>query len=131
MDNQKRKIYSHKMMKILVLCFLMTVRSFSADLKTENEWSDLIAEKLKGDREFAVKSGRVDILTDEHAIEVEWASKWKQSIGQSLWYSFQTNRKAKVILLLKKESDENYARMLRSVILHNELKIEVETYRAY
>ena len=39
------------------------------------------------------KNGRVDIVTDEYAIEVEWANNWKHSIGQALWYSIQTNKK--------------------------------------
>ena len=30
------------------------------------------------------KNGRVDIVTDEYAIEVEWANNWKHSIGQAL-----------------------------------------------
>lgn len=44
---------------------------------------------------------RVDILTIEHAIEVDWSSKQAEAIGQSLWYASQTNRKPGIILLVK------------------------------
>ena len=37
---------------------------------------------------------RCDILTDTHAIEVDFADKWAEAIGQSLKYATQTGKKA-------------------------------------
>ena len=36
---------------------------------------------------------RCDILTDTHAIEVDFANKWAQAIGQSLNHAMQTGKK--------------------------------------
>ena len=49
---------------------------------------------------------RVDILTDEYAVEVDWSSKWAEAIGQSLYYAEVTNRKAGIILLVKDKTKE-------------------------
>jgi len=58
----------------------------------------------------------VDLLTKEYAIEIERAAKWKDSIGQSLWYGLQTNKKSGIILLLKSESEFKYAQKLNSAL---------------
>jgi hypothetical protein len=43
--------------------------------------------------------GRVDCLNPNFAIEVEWAHKWAESVGQSLYYAAATDRKPGIILL--------------------------------
>lgn len=86
-----------------------------------------LGKELNGETEVKVDGGRIDILTDDYAIEVERAHNWKNGIGQSLWYAYQKNRKAKIILLVEGESqDEIYFQMLNSVIEYNQLPIEVE-----
>ena len=45
---------------------------------------------------------RVDCLTDEFAIEFDFANKWAESIGQALHYQLMTGKKAKVVLILEK-----------------------------
>lgn len=44
---------------------------------------------------------RVDILTPELAVEVDWAPKHAEAIGQSVWYAINTDRQAGVCLLVK------------------------------
>ena len=46
--------------------------------------------------------GRVDCLIPEYAIEVEWAKKWAEAVGQSLYYADATARKPEIILLCEK-----------------------------
>lgn len=49
---------------------------------------------------------RVDLLTATHAIEVEWAYKWKEAVGQSLYYSILYDKKPGIILLRKRGDDD-------------------------
>ena len=54
---------------------------------------------------------RVDILTLDWAIEVDWAPKWAEGIGQALWYATVTGKKPGVCLLckdMKKDKDHIY-----------------------
>lgn len=44
---------------------------------------------------------RVDVLTKLFACEVDWAPKWAEAIGQSLWYANVVGRDPIVILLVK------------------------------
>lgn len=58
---------------------------------------------------------RVDCLTEEYAIEFDYAKKWAESIGQSLYYAKQTGRKPAVAIILKKESDKKYVDRIKDV----------------
>lgn len=42
---------------------------------------------------------RCDIITAFYAIEVEWANKWAEAIGQSLHYASRSNKQPAIILI--------------------------------
>lgn len=94
----------------------------------ETKWSAWIALQRQGAAaEFVTPDGsRVDVLTAEHAFEVEWVEKWSQAIGQSVFYGLATNRKPGVILLMRgKASDQRY--YLRCLAVCARLGIKLET----
>lgn len=67
---------------------------------------------------------RVDCLTEKNAVEFDFGKKWAEAIGQSLYYSFQTGKKAGVVLILEKPQDRKYLLRLNSVIDHYKLPID-------
>ncbi|MDQ3017417.1 MAG: hypothetical protein M3R25_11950 [Bacteroidota bacterium] len=75
-----------------------------------------IALALGGEAEVTVANGRVDVVTDSHAIEVERASNWKHAIGQSLWYGLQTNKQPGIILLMESPEDRVNGIRLQSAL---------------
>lgn len=58
---------------------------------------------------------RVDLLTSKWAIEVDWAKKWSEAIGQSVWYALNTNKDPGVILLSDIIKDKSYIYRCRTV----------------
>jgi len=44
---------------------------------------------------------RVDCLTEEYAVEFDFARKWAERIGQALHYQLMTGKKAKIVLILE------------------------------
>ena len=73
----------------------------------ENDYSDVLADRLNGQREVRLWDDvRVDILTDKYAIEVDWAAKWPEAIGQSLYYAILTKKEPMIILLIKDDKTE-------------------------
>ncbi len=75
----------------------------------EHWYQDVWCKGKGGQIEFKLNDGRrVDCLTAEHAIEVEFARKWPEAIGQSLDYSMLTGRKAGIVLILQRDSDHTY-----------------------
>jgi hypothetical protein len=66
----------------------------------ESDWSEALAAVLHGRTEVVTDYGRVDVLTDRFAIEVERMAKWHESIGQASHYSETTKKKPVVALIL-------------------------------
>ena len=114
----------------LVLCFLVFPFLLSAQLSdfSEKEISDYIQSLIGGQREVSVAGGRVDLIQNDIAFEIEWANNWKESIGQSLFYSLQTNKKAGIILILKNKEDYKYFIQLNSTINHGNLSEQIEVF---
>lgn len=70
---------------------------------------------------------RVDCLTDIHAVEHDFAPKWAEAIGQSLYYSAVTGKRAGVVLIMEQSSDQRYLERLRLAIEQNQLPVDVWT----
>lgn len=66
---------------------------------------------------------RVDCLTDTHAIEVDFAPKWAEGIGQALYYAEKIYRRPGVLLIMENETDARYLERLNAVA--DEYLIEV------
>ena len=68
---------------------------------------------------------RAEIVTETHAIEVEWASNWHGSIGQALWYAKMKKKRAGVVLIYRKPEDLRFELRLRALIRDHDLPIDV------
>lgn len=58
---------------------------------------------------------RVDCLAKDYAIEFDFAKKWAESIGQSLYYSKMTDKSPAVALILTAPSDMKYVKRIEKV----------------
>lgn len=68
---------------------------------------------------------RVDCLTGEYAIEVDFSSKWAEAVGQSLYYAEMTGKRPGVLLILEDEGDSRH--LERLVFLAKRFGIRVWT----
>ena len=92
----------------------------------ERYYQDKFALEINGETEVVTGDGtRCDILTETHAIEVDFARKWGEAIGQSLNYSFQLNRRAGILLILESPSDRRHLIRVNSIIQNFNLPIDV------
>lgn len=92
----------------------------------EHWYQEVWCKGMGGKVEYKLKDARrVDCLTSTHAIEVEFARKWAESIGQSLDYSMLTGKKAGIVLVLQRESERLYWQRLKHVISHYALPITI------
>lgn len=108
------------MKKILTILFILGILGFypwfSACTKAnaahahperyyQNEW----CSKWGGRAEYLLADKtRVDCLTKTYAVEFDFAPKWAEAVGQSLYYSKMTGKQAAIVLILEKESDFKY-----------------------
>lgn len=116
----------------LTTCFVSILVATSIFALPERHYQDIFAAQVGGRTEVAAGDGtRCDILTDSYAIEVDFARKWGEAIGQSLNYGFQFNRGAGIVLILEKPSDQKHLIRVNSIIQHYGLPIKVWEVRAY
>lgn len=68
---------------------------------------------------------RVDCVTGEYAVEVDFAPKWAEAIGQALYYAMRTGRKPGILLIMESERDARF--LERLIAVTDSLGIEVWT----
>lgn len=122
---KQKAIFAELLLIILALglmFFSVSEIDINPDKKVES--SGLVLEKdfvdnyCSGYVEYTLPDKtRVDCLTDEYAIEFDFAKKWAESIGQSLYYAKQTGKKPAVAIILKKQSDKKYVQRIKDIDL--------------
>ena len=115
---------------IIVLCFLGLLATGGTAIADESFYRDTwcsshngVAEVINDDRT------RVDCVTSEYAIEVDYANKWYEAVGQSLHYGLKTGKKPGILLIMKTEKDIKYYNRLMKAIQHYSLPITVWTIK--
>lgn len=103
------------MIIILIILIIFVPNVFAQNYK-EKDYQVLWCEQQGGITEYVLDDKtRVDCLLPEYAVEFDFAKKWAESIGQSLYYAIKTNRKPGVVLILKSDKDNIYLLRLQTV----------------
>lgn len=101
---------------LLVPALLALGGCFGSAPLHEKDYLQFWCDKYRGEREHRLDDGtRVDCLTDVYAVEVEFAPKWAEAIGQALYYGRMSGRKPGVVLIVRERGDERFVRRLRTV----------------
>lgn len=95
-------------------------------LHPERWYQDKWCAAAGGKAEVRLPDGcKADCITDTHAIEFDFAQKWHEAIGQSLFYALQTGKRAGIVLILENPLKERkYWIMLNTVIEHYDLPVD-------
>lgn len=97
----------------------------------ETEWGERIAVALtengipSRDEVRLFDGTRVDIITPHHAVEIDWAPKWAEAIGQALYYSCRSKKKPVALLLMERSADEAFVIRCRAVCTSNKPQITI------
>jgi hypothetical protein len=93
---------------------LLTLLVGQVCAETEREACRRLAPQYDAKQEVILKDGsRVDLLNADYAIEVDWAKKWAEGIGQSLLYAKLTGKQPAVILLMTSPKDRRFEKRCR------------------
>ncbi len=110
-----------------IAVFLITFCvSGMANAMNEHWYQKVWCEGSKGRMEVTLPEGpRVDCITKTHAIEMDFARKWPEAIGQSLHYAQLTGLEAGIVLILKSQKDTPHLNAARKVIAAYDLPIKL------
>jgi len=125
--NYLKVAWAYVAVKVLIAAAVITLVIFystsdnegvfgAARYGTERYWQDVIHAELSQrdgweclETEHRLDDGtRVDLLFPRQACEIDWADKWAEGVGQSIYYGLKTRRGPLVILLAKKDGWEKY-----------------------
>ena len=94
------------MIRNAIILFTLLLFSLPAQAKrmyNEAYYQELWCTEQKGQMEYVLPDyTRVDCLTEDHAIEFDFANKWAESIGQALHYGMMTGKKPGIVLIIEK-----------------------------
>ena len=109
---------------VSIFCLLLLAGCFGSKPLHESDYQHFWCGKHHGELEHRLEDGtRVDCLTSEYAIEVEYAHKWAEAIGQSLFYAQMTSKKPGIVLIMREHGDDKFLKRLRKVAGEQGIKI--------
>lgn len=109
---------------VTAICLLLAGTG-AAQALTESHYTEQWCESMGGQSEVTMPDGtRADCVTEDYAVEVERAKNWLEAPGQALWYAFQTNKRAGIVLIVG-EGEDTYLQRLYSLIRHYDLPVRV------
>ena len=118
-----------KCIGIFLLCLFICAIVYVAHGKTihpERYYQEKWCDENNGEMEVILPDKtRCDCITETHAIEMDFAKKWAESIGQSLYYASQTGKHAGIVLIMEKSGDERYLDRIHTTIKYFNLPIVV------
>ena len=113
-----------KAVYILILSVLFPCSVFAKHLYPEKYYQKNWCEINHGTLEYTLPDGtRVDCLTEDYAVEFDFAPKWAESVGQSLYYAKKTAKKPGIVLII--ESGKDFKYYYRVKTLCNDYKISL------
>jgi len=121
-------------LKLLTLVALLSTSTLaqtkSARPGSSDKWheADFVRAYCSGEIEHVLPDRtRVDCLTATHAIEYDWGKKWAESLGQALFYSAMTGKKAGIVLIVNPRTKDRFLKRLNKAIVDNKLNVDVWT----
>ena len=97
-------------------------------LRTERDYQiafNQVYFRGKAKMEMPVKYGRIDLLTDDYAIEVDRLEKFHEAIGQALHYAKETGKKPAVAFFIVDHQPGDKEKLKYVTWLCNYYKIKV------
>ena len=99
-------------------------------LHTERDYQLHCNQIFQGKVEYRLSDGtRVDILTDCLAIEVDFAKKWYEAVGQATHYARLTDRPPGVLLIVKERYEEKYVTAAKNAVNNVKVKVGNDYYQ--
>ena len=117
-----RKVIKLIIYLIVSICIIFSIIDNDDFIETSNNASsnkkikkkDYVNMYCTGIKEYVLPDKtRVDCLTEEYAIEFDYAKKWAESIGQSLYYAKKTGKRPAVAIITNGENDLKYIQRIK------------------
>lgn len=114
---------------LILAVLLLAASSARAGSPTENQWARSNANRYRAEVEVVQwEQSRIDYVTNDYVIEIDWAKKWHEGIGQSLYYAILLPEKKPALILLVKDwkTDRRFCLRAQSVCAKYGIRLFIE-----
>ena len=109
---------------ILFLILFLALPISAKHLHLEKEYQKFWCNQQGGITEYKLKDNtRVDCLLSDYAVEVDFAQKVYESIGQALYYGLMTYRQPAVLIIIEDDNCQKYVNRLKIVADKYNIKV--------
>ena len=110
---------------LLIALFLFTAVADAKRLHPEKHYQAKWCNAWSGETEVVLHDkSSVDCLTAQYAVEVDFANKWAESIGQAVYYGIVTGKKPGIVLILEiPENDKRFLERAQAVTDHLDITL--------
>ena len=112
-------------MKILILPLLILISLQPVYAFKEKDYQTAWCRDNNGDLEVVLfDKTRADCVTKTYAVEFDFAKKWKEAIGQALYYSIVLRKNPGIVLIIENpKKDGKYLKRLQKVTEKYNIKV--------
>lgn len=105
-----------KILLILTITSLFSNWCIAKHLHPEKYYQAEWCNRYWGEMEYKLKDKtRVDCLTKNYAVEFDFAPKWAECVGQTLYYSIMTRKNPACVIIIEKPEDFKYFYRIKRV----------------
>lgn len=116
------------MNSLTLLPMLVVITQAQVTELSELAYNAKLAVAFNGQASVTMPDGtECDLVTSTHAIEIEWATKPYEAIGQALHYAEQTDLKPGIIVLVK-DPNKEFKQLIRLAVLCGKHNIKLWAY---
>lgn len=113
---------------ILLCIFLFSSVAFAAHEYPEAAYQRAWCSANAGVLEYKnPDKTRIDCLTEDYAVEFDFATKWAESIGQALHYGLMTQKKPMAVLILESSEQYKYFERAKNIGDHYGITVDYVT----
>ena len=114
------------MKKILIILLVFLIPKYALAKKNERYYQTIHCNKLNGQIEYRLKDKtRIDCLTENEAIEHDWAKKWAECLGQALYYGAKKEKIPVCVLIGSKKEFDKFSSKIEFTSNYYKLPIKV------
>ena len=100
-----------------MLFLLLSLPANAKHLHYERDYQTAWCNQCNGQLEYVLPDkARIDCLLPDMAVEVDFAPKWAECIGQALYYGKMADRTPACLLILEKPTDTRYLERLQKSV---------------
>jgi len=114
-------------LKLLLFALSVCIIALPTHAKRQHHERWYQDKHCKGIVEYRLPDAtRVDCMVGGYAVEYDFASKWAESIGQSIYYATVTGRKPGVVLIVESPRDCRHILKIRLAIKSYWIPIDIQ-----